>query len=120
GGTVGDEHLGAVEHVVIAVAHRASADGRHVAAAAGLGDRDGREQLTPAHRRQVLRLDRKSTRLNSSHGSIAYAVLCLKKKRHNGCTRGFCERYKLAYPRADRCFVTTADTPRIRNFFSIS
>src|SRR5207245_2700097 len=25
--------------------------------------------------------DRKSTRLNSSHGSIAYAVFCLKKKR---------------------------------------
>src|SRR5207249_12330915 len=26
-------------------------------------------------------LDRKSTRLNSSHVSISYAVLCLKKKR---------------------------------------
>src|ERR1041385_3267176 len=26
------------------------------------------------------RLDRKSTRLNSSHGYISYAVLCLKKK----------------------------------------
>src|SRR5207245_6923781 len=25
--------------------------------------------------------DRKSTRLNSSHGSISYAVFCLKKKR---------------------------------------
>src|SRR5207245_7135878 len=25
-------------------------------------------------------LDRKSTRLNSSHGSISYAVFCLKKK----------------------------------------
>src|SRR5207245_3367830 len=25
-------------------------------------------------------LDRKSTRLNSSHGSISYAVCCLKKK----------------------------------------
>src|SRR5207245_10431130 len=25
--------------------------------------------------------DRKSTRLNSSHGSISYAVLCLKKKK---------------------------------------
>src|SRR5438309_9118344 len=29
------------------------------------------------HRRQ----DRKSTRLNSSHSSISYAVFCLKKKR---------------------------------------
>src|SRR5207245_11689580 len=28
-----------------------------------------------------LALDRKSTRLNSSHGSISYAVFCLKKKR---------------------------------------
>src|SRR5207245_2823180 len=26
--------------------------------------------------------DRKSTRLNSSHGSISYAVFCLKKKRN--------------------------------------
>src|SRR5207245_10682312 len=30
--------------------------------------------------RLVLRTDRKSTRLNSSHGSISYAVFCLKKK----------------------------------------
>src|SRR5256884_5796524 len=27
-----------------------------------------------------VRLDRKSTRLNSSHGYISYAVFCLKKK----------------------------------------
>src|SRR5207245_5358973 len=27
-----------------------------------------------------VRIDRKSTRLNSSHGSISYAVFCLKKK----------------------------------------
>src|SRR3989337_3499018 len=26
--------------------------------------------------------DRKSTRLNSSHGSISYAVFCLKKQKH--------------------------------------
>src|SRR3989449_6708792 len=29
------------------------------------------------------RLDRKSTRLNSSHGYISYAVFCLKKKKKN-------------------------------------
>src|SRR5438067_5076675 len=29
----------------------------------------------------VLNLDRKSTRLNSSHVSISYAVFCLKKKK---------------------------------------
>src|SRR5256884_1514883 len=30
--------------------------------------------------RPVLKRDRKSTRLNSSHGYISYAVFCLKKK----------------------------------------
>src|SRR2546422_8525524 len=35
---------------------------------------------------RVLR-DRKSTRLNSSHGYISYAVFCLKKKtQHPSCT----------------------------------
>src|SRR5207253_7190733 len=29
------------------------------------------------------RLDRKSTRLNSSHVAISYAVFCLKKKKNN-------------------------------------
>src|SRR3712207_6984690 len=30
--------------------------------------------------------DRKSTRLNSSHANISYAVFCLKKKKHNSHT----------------------------------
>src|SRR2546429_2061888 len=37
------------------------------------------------------RRDRKSTRLNSSHGYISYAVFCLKKKTHaeqHGDVRG--------------------------------
>src|ERR1041385_9268190 len=35
------------------------------------------------------RPDRKSTRLNSSHGYISYAVFCLKKKnKKSGATRG--------------------------------
>src|SRR5438067_13875869 len=34
-----------------------------------------------AHRRDRDAPDRKSTRLNSSHVSISYAVFCLKKKR---------------------------------------
>src|SRR3712207_8543628 len=34
-----------------------------------------------ALRRQRLR-DRKSTRLNSSHANISYAVFCLKKNKH--------------------------------------
>src|SRR3712207_7295656 len=32
-------------------------------------------------------LDRKSTRLNSSHANISYAVFCLKKKTHYKITR---------------------------------
>src|SRR5438477_6227700 len=35
----------------------------------------------PANCRFVSRRDRKSTRLNSSHMSISYAVFCLKKKK---------------------------------------
>src|SRR2546430_6136845 len=31
------------------------------------------------------RQDRKSTRLNSSHSQISYAVFCLKKKKQSGC-----------------------------------
>src|SRR2546429_5673578 len=31
--------------------------------------------------------DRKSTRLNSSHGYISYAVFCLKKKKQTAATR---------------------------------
>src|SRR5574337_715717 len=38
----------------------------------------GREELDMTER---LHLDRKSTRLNSSHHSISYAVFCLKKKK---------------------------------------
>src|SRR3712207_8797950 len=34
-------------------------------------------------RRRLHRLDRKSTRLNSSHANISYAVFCLKKKKIN-------------------------------------
>src|SRR5438874_3615408 len=39
-------------------------------------------KLLPAHRRWFqLSRDRKSTRLNSSHVEISYAVFCLKKKK---------------------------------------
>src|SRR3712207_9462877 len=40
----------------------------------------------PEDRRDALatdRVDRKSTRLNSSHANISYAVFCLKKKNTN-------------------------------------
>src|SRR5258707_11081106 len=37
----------------------------------------------PAHERLVFLQDRKSTRLNSSHANISYAVFCLKKNNIN-------------------------------------
>src|SRR2546422_2216690 len=50
---------------------------------------DGFQEVPQLHRRKLpetlldlpLRGDRKSTRLNSSHGYISYAVFCLKKKK---------------------------------------
>src|SRR5699024_12412003 len=54
-----------------------------------LGEEAGGKQpslLFVAHRKEILvqalRTDRKSTRLNSSHVSISYAVFCLKKKNN--------------------------------------
>src|SRR2546428_3793676 len=35
----------------------------------------------PRPRKPSIRADRKSTRLNSSHDQISYAVFCLKKKK---------------------------------------
>src|SRR2546422_6842319 len=43
----------------------------------GSSDRDGGRVTLAAS----FRPDRKSTRLNSSHGYISYAVFCLKKKK---------------------------------------
>src|SRR5947209_10339292 len=39
--------------------------------------------------------DRKSTRLNSSHANISYAVFCLKKKKKtkNKCQRRYAKEY---------------------------
>src|SRR2546426_7013987 len=49
-----------------------------------LGRRGGRATFTTAPQRQRGTADRKSTRLNSSHLVISYAVFCLKKKnKHN-------------------------------------
>src|SRR2546430_10923078 len=45
----------------------------------------GLEQVLDRLERGEIRPDRKSTRLNSSHSQISYAVFCLKKKKkhHN-------------------------------------
>src|SRR2546422_6531082 len=61
--------------------------------ALGLGGRladQGHEGTHGEHDRPVQRrgLDRKSTRLNSSHGYISYAVFCLKKKNRERTTSG--------------------------------
>src|SRR5207245_10824951 len=56
----------------------------HDAAFRHLGDRlheDRAAGLEICHHVAVVHEDRKSTRLNSSHGSISYAVFCLKKNR---------------------------------------
>src|SRR5690242_21276512 len=42
---------------------------------------------------RILEQDRKSTRLNSSHMSISYAVFCLKKKTTNNITILFIQKY---------------------------
>src|SRR2546430_17476174 len=59
----------------------------HAAAAVAVGP-----EGTPDEPRDIPVLDRKSTRLNSSHSQISYAVFCLKKKssptstwRHHSC-----------------------------------
>src|SRR5438270_9079510 len=47
-------------------------------------DRDPVPDLVPPAGRHLevrYRIDRKSTRLNSSHSQISYAVFCLKKKK---------------------------------------
>src|SRR3712207_8310204 len=57
-------------------------------------EKHGREKPNQARRREPPQglafrayrpspLDRKSTRLNSSHANISYAVFCLKKKKNN-------------------------------------
>src|SRR5256885_6704365 len=63
---VGDEPLRPVEDVLVAVATRRRPHRRGVGPRARLAER----------------VDRKSTRLNSSHLVISYAVFCLKKKTH--------------------------------------
>src|SRR3712207_8516086 len=56
--------------------------GRGVRAAPARGREDRRAVPLPGHHRRLPlpAADRKSTRLNSSHANISYAVFCLKKK----------------------------------------
>src|SRR3712207_7236205 len=57
-----------------------------VLARAGVGSRRVVENMVDQGRISVngRTVDRKSTRLNSSHANISYAVFCLKKKKQRG------------------------------------
>src|SRR2546430_8655660 len=60
------------------------------------------------HRRGLLIRDRKSTRLNSSHSQISYAVFCLKKKKNNN------RQYYFGPPHTSWCSPTrTCSTCRV-------
>src|SRR2546422_1302714 len=66
--------------------HSNDAPGRRTNARRARGP-DRRDPRSEEHtselqsRLHLVSLDRKSTRLNSSHGYISYAVFCLKKKK---------------------------------------
>src|SRR5256886_11602825 len=59
---------------------------------------EGSAQLYFHEARELHTLDRKSTRLNSSHSQISYAVFCLKKKKkttHKRVARALCDPLSL-------------------------
>src|SRR5258708_11537952 len=66
-------------HVLIKNLHRVFEIDRDQLRHAALGHGDAEQPVHPRHRNRVV--DRKSTRLNSSHQIISYAVFCLKKKK---------------------------------------
>src|SRR5437667_7350746 len=57
-------------------------------------------------------LDRKSTRLNSSHITISYAVFCLKKKNTKNKTRTVCIQKTIVYKRIGQSGKRELTTPR--------
>src|SRR5256885_13105649 len=76
----------------------------------GLGRRGGgRDLVQLVHRRARERGDRKSTRLNSSHLVISYAVFCLKKKKKDKLTRIPASQHRLPQ-RSFRNLVSSAHT----------
>src|SRR6266536_206731 len=69
-----------------------------------VGDRreqpDAEDLRRPHHRQRAALADRKSTRLNSSHEWISYAVFCLKKKKKK-------LNQLLAYKKKKSLYITT-------------
>src|SRR5258708_11037396 len=59
---------------------------------------------------RVRRIDRKSTRLNSSHQIISYAVFCLKKKKNHQQLRDHCHHL----PERPPCSETDHPRPAAR------
>src|SRR5256884_4570881 len=66
------------------------------------GDSDHHPRRPPGIR-ALLRRDRKSTRLNSSHGYISYAVFCLKKNIDPDPLRTFSVRTPVPTSCSSRC-----------------
>src|SRR5207248_9323480 len=68
--------------ISITISRPAQTAGELVSAAANKREFQGQEHGIPVYwpLRSLIR-DRKSTRLNSSHRTISYAVFCLKKKK---------------------------------------
>src|SRR2546422_6065430 len=60
--------------------------------------RDGSFWAAGRHADRMPVRDRKSTRLNSSHGYISYAVFCLKKKKELHSTRARCASMSYLLP----------------------
>src|SRR6202171_3309669 len=72
--------------------------------------------LTPQNSTERSTIDRKSTRLNSSHLAISYAVFCLKKKtppRATGAVRASQHLVRRRRSPYGRRRTTTADTRRL-------
>src|SRR5947209_17223970 len=67
-------------HVQVLDGEACEVEGIGFAGAKGFGGGFGQRVLAPWGEETVKR-DRKSTRLNSSHANISYAVFCLKKKK---------------------------------------
>src|SRR2546422_4738276 len=61
-------------------------------AALHAGDANGRAEFAAVVQHRPALGDRKSTRLNSSHGYISYAVFCLKKKKKKNKTHAVSRR----------------------------
>src|SRR2546422_961441 len=70
-----------MEH--IAEAEKAREEGGGTSEAAGERDSLFRQAAEVCIQNQIGSTDRKSTRLNSSHGYISYAVFCFEKKKKN-------------------------------------